>query len=151
MQTETRLVKRTVPVVAALQSASEQSAPEQKPTHRQRQGGIVTLSAKALKVSCALDPVAIAGLELPTGVPRILFAVTAGEQQLTGHVAAKSLRRAQGRIAELGPAGVVIVLQAKLAKKTRLEEVGIAAQPKGPPPPAAALSTPNPSLPGPRE
>jgi hypothetical protein len=124
MQTkETGLVK-------AGPGATPERPSEAKLSHREKQGGIVRFAAKSLKVTGQLAPAAILGLEVPTGMPRILFAVTAGETQLTGNLSAKGLRRVKARIVELGVENVVVLLQARLATKSRLDEVGVSAQPK---------------------
>jgi hypothetical protein len=119
---------------------------DEKLSHRVRQGGTIQFSSKTFKVTCVLDPDLVTNLQVPVGVPRILFAVTAGKLALSGHVAPKGLRRAQARIAELGAENVAVLLQARLVANRRLQEVGISAQPKAPRPPAASagvLSTPS--------
>jgi hypothetical protein len=95
------------------------------------------LEARALKASLLLDPAALAGVEVPNGLPKVTLRVAVPGKTIVAEVNAKSLRRTVAAIAAVGPNGVAVVLQGKLEEGNRLTEAGIAAQPKTPKPPPA--------------
>ena len=88
------------------------------------------LQSRALKATVVLDPAALAGVEVPNGLGKVMLRILAGGRTITAEVNAKSLRRCVTTIAENGPDGVAVVLQGKLEANNTLLEAGIAAQPK---------------------
>jgi hypothetical protein len=88
------------------------------------------LFGKALKVAVVVDPAVLAGLEVPHR-PQTPFTVEVGGRVLKGSLNSKTLRRTIATIAERGVDGVAVLVQGRLVGE-RLDEAGIAAQPKNP-------------------
>jgi hypothetical protein len=96
----------------------------------------MNLECKALKVTAALNPEAVAGIPTPNGVAKATLHINAGGRQYVADVNMKSLRRCIAAIGEAGPDGVAVVLQGKLDGNV-IQETGIIAQVKQPKPVAA--------------
>lgn len=88
------------------------------------------LTAKSLKVTCVLDPAAVALVPTPNGQPKVTLTVAAGGRTLKADVNAKSLRRCIATISDTGPDNVAVILQGKLEAGDVISEAGIVAQPK---------------------
>jgi hypothetical protein len=90
------------------------------------------LTAKSLKVTLVLNPPEVAAVAVPAGA-RIVLAIDVDGRRLTADIACKSLRKAQGMIAEHGADAVAAILQGKL-KGDVVTEAGLVVQPKIPKP-----------------
>lgn len=87
---------------------------------------LISLSAKAIKVTLVVDPQGLVGVVVPNGIARVPFAVTvAGNRVVRGQFNAKSARRAIAMLAEHGIDNVAVIIQGKLVGN-EIEEAGIA-------------------------
>lgn len=91
----------------------------------------LTLQARAIKATLVLDPVALAGMTIPNGQPKVALQIAVAGRTIAAELNAKSLRRCVAAIDAAGPENVAVVLSGKLEGNT-LIEAGIAAQPKAP-------------------
>jgi hypothetical protein len=96
-----------------------------------------TLTARALKCTVVLDPQELAAID-PGVVARIVLHVRLadGSRTVTADIAAKSLRKVQGLLAEHGTDAVAVILQGKLIRGDVLAECGLVGQLKAPKPAA---------------
>jgi hypothetical protein len=98
-----------------------------------------TLSARALKATLVVDAAAVAGIQVPNGVPKFAVQIQLPDRIVTTELNAKSLRRAVTAIATAGePESVAVVLSGKLEAGNVLTEAAIVAQPRAPAKAAAA-------------
>jgi hypothetical protein len=87
---------------------------------------LISLSARAIKVTLVVDPQRLVGVVVPNGVARVPFAVAvAGNRVIRGQFNAKSARRAIAMLAEHGIDNVAVIIQGKLVGN-EIEEAGIA-------------------------
>jgi hypothetical protein len=98
----------------------------------------LTLESRALKATVVLDPAALAGVEVPNGLPKVTLRIAVPGKTIVAEVNAKSLRRTVAAIVAAGPDGVVVVLQGRLEPGDALAEAGISAQPNTPKPTPAS-------------
>jgi hypothetical protein len=89
----------------------------------------LTVSARALKVTAALDAAAVAALPTPEGQARIKLSISCDGKIYTADIAMKSLRKCKATIAANGVENVFTLLQGKL-KGNEIIEAGIVAQVK---------------------
>jgi hypothetical protein len=87
----------------------------------------LTVSAKALKVSTALDAAEIAALPTPDGQARSHLAVACDGKIYRADIATKSLRKVKATIAANGAENVFVMVQGKL-KGAEIAECGLVAQ-----------------------
>jgi len=88
-----------------------------------------TLTARALKATCVLDPAEVAALSAPDGQARTKLIVMCDGKAYNADVAVKSVRKVKSAITTHGAANVAIILQGRL-KNTEITECGIVAQVK---------------------
>jgi hypothetical protein len=93
-----------------------------------------TLAAKAIKVTLVVDPAAVVAIPLRDGAPAPVVTIAAGGRSLRATFNAKSLRRTQATIRDVGPEAVAVVIQGKLGPDDEVLEAGIVATPKTPKP-----------------
>jgi hypothetical protein len=92
----------------------------------------MTLTAQKLKATVVLDGRQLLGIKAPHGDgTRVRLSIDVAGRTLTGNIAAKSLRKAQATIRELGAEHVVVMLQGNLVADT-IAVAGLAVQPKTP-------------------
>jgi hypothetical protein len=94
----------------------------------------VRTTARSLKTTLVLDAASFAGLQVPSGQPKVAIEVKVGDRKVTASVNAKSVRKAAATIAEHGPDMVAVVLQGSLATDDTLADAGLVAQVKQPKP-----------------
>jgi hypothetical protein len=92
------------------------------------------LAARTIKVTVVLEPQEVLAIPVPDGAPHVQVVIHATTRTLRAQLTAKGLRKAQAAIREVGPDGVAVILQGKLAASDALEEAGLSAQPRGPKP-----------------
>jgi hypothetical protein len=88
----------------------------------------ISLTAKALKVTCILDPAEVAAITVPNGQARFPIVIEIGDESYRAELNAKSLRRV---VKAAGEGECTILVQGKLVGEL-IEEAGIAAQAKAP-------------------
>ena len=64
--------------------------------------------------------------------PRVLLRIHLHDRTIATEIAAKSLRKAQTAIREIGADNIALVLQGHLVAGDRVAEAGLSAQPKSP-------------------
>lgn len=96
------------------------------------------LTVHKLKVTTLVRPDEILAVPVPNGQPRVILKVQLPDRVLSADIAAKSLRKVQTTVRELGADNVVIVLQGSLGAGDAIAEAGLSAQPKVKKEPAAA-------------
>jgi hypothetical protein len=89
-----------------------------------------TLTGRAIKVTVMLNAAEILEVPVIDGKPRVQLNIAAGGRMLKTDLAAKSVRKAISVIREHGMEGVACILQGKLGVGDRIEEAGLAVQPK---------------------
>jgi hypothetical protein len=93
-----------------------------------------SVTGRALKVTIVLDAGEILAHPLPeTG--RLVLRIRASDRTMTADIAAKSLRKAQATLQQVGAQGVTVILQGKLGAGDAVIEAGLTAQPKVKPSP----------------
>jgi hypothetical protein len=100
-----------------------------------------TLTAARLKVTTVLNATELLAITAPDGEPRITLRIRLPDRTVTAGIAAKSLRKAQTAIRDVGADNIALVLQGRLVTGDVIAEAGLSAQPKaakpGPQRPAA--------------
>jgi hypothetical protein len=99
----------------------------------------MTVSATKLKVTCVLKADEILAVPVPDGKPRVVLRIKLPDRVLSADIAAKSLRRAQATIREVGADGVAVLLQGNLVANDVVADAGLSAQPKAPKKEAACV------------
>jgi hypothetical protein len=94
------------------------------------------ISAQKLKITVALRASELAPLAVPNGAPRVVLRIKLPDRTLTADISAKSLRRVQAAISELGAENVACILQGSLVAGDVVAEAGLSGQPKTPKPAA---------------
>jgi len=103
--------------------------PEARPILREKSNVTkLSLTARAVKVTVPLDPVAVGALPLPNG-ERVELTVGCEGQRYATSISAKSLRKAKSTIAANGAEKVFVLLQGKL-RGNEIIECGLVAQMK---------------------
>jgi hypothetical protein len=90
---------------------------------------VLGLTGRALKVTIVLAAAEVLAYPEPD-TPRVMLRIRVPDRTVTADIAAKSLRRAQATIREVGPEGVAVILQGKLAANDEIVEAGLSAQVK---------------------
>jgi hypothetical protein len=101
-------------------------------TPARRSNNMTTLTAKALKVSAALNPAELAALRVPDGQPRVVLEIAVGGRVVSADVAAKALRKAQATIREVGAEGCVTLIQGRFEPGDAISEAGLIVQARTP-------------------
>jgi hypothetical protein len=91
---------------------------------------MTTVSAHKLKVTTVLSATDLLAVPVPEGKPRVVLRVQLPDRTLSVDLAAKSVRKAQAAIRELGSENIALVLQGTLTANDILAEAGLVAQPK---------------------
>jgi hypothetical protein len=89
-----------------------------------------------LKIVVTLPASELVPLPVPNGSPRVVLRVKLPDRTLTADIAAKSLRKVQVTIRELGAENVACILQGSLVAGDVVAEAGLSGQPKTPKAPA---------------
>jgi hypothetical protein len=71
---------------------------------------MTTVTAGKLKVTCVIQGDELLAVPVPDGKPRVMLRVKLPDRVLSADVAAKSVRKAQASIRELGADNVALVL-----------------------------------------
>jgi hypothetical protein len=85
------------------------------------------LTGRALKVTIVLAPAEVLAHPAPD-TPRVTLRIRVSDRTVTAEIAAKSLRRAQATIREVGTEAVACILQGKLMVGDTLGEAGLSVQ-----------------------
>jgi hypothetical protein len=117
------------------------SKPNDKPQDTSRNSSMttrLTLSARALKITVALDAMEVRALPDPGGqASRCQLAITCEGKIYTADIATKALRKAKSTISANGAENVFAMVTGKL-KGSEIIECGLVAQVKTPKPSSAA-------------
>jgi hypothetical protein len=114
--------------------ASDVAYPEQATEPREKPVATqLTVSAKALKVTAALDAAEVLALPVPDGQARSHLAIACDGKVYRADIATKSLRKVKTTIAANGAENVFVIVQGKL-KGNEIAECGLVAQVKAPKP-----------------
>ncbi|WP_027526109.1 hypothetical protein [Bradyrhizobium sp. Ec3.3] len=89
-----------------------------------------TLTAQRLKVSLTLNATELLAVAAPEGKPRITLRIRLPERTLTVDIAAKSLRKTQTAIRDVGGDNIALVLQGRLIAGDVIAEAGLSARPR---------------------
>jgi hypothetical protein len=89
----------------------------------------LTITARALKVTAALDAAAVATLPTPDGQARSKLTISCEGKSYIADIATKSLRKVKATVAANGAENVFVMVQGKL-KNNEIIEAGIVAQVK---------------------
>jgi hypothetical protein len=100
-----------------------------------------TLTAGRLKVTLVLNATELLGITAPEGKPGVVLRIRLPERTLTADIAAKSLRKAQTAIRDIGADNIALVLQGRLTAGDVIAEAGLRAQPKAKPTPTPTSAT----------
>jgi hypothetical protein len=92
-----------------------------------------TLAATRLKVTLKLNAAELNAITAPEGKPRVTLRVRLPDRALTAEIAAKSLRKAQTAIRDIGADNITLVLHGQLVASDVIAEAGLGAQPKAHP------------------
>jgi hypothetical protein len=88
------------------------------------------LTANKLKIVTVLVAEELLAIETPNGKPRVVLRVKLPDRVLSADVAAKSVRKVQATIRELGGENVACLLQGALVANDVVVDAGLVAQPK---------------------
>jgi hypothetical protein len=91
---------------------------------------MMLLQANKLKVTMVLRAEDLLNVPAPDGKPRVALRIKLPDRVVSTDIAAKSLRRAQTAIRELGADGVAVILQGTLVANDVIADAGLAAQPR---------------------
>jgi hypothetical protein len=89
-----------------------------------------TLTAARLKVFLTLNAAELNTIAAPEGRPRVSLCIRLPDRTITAEIAAKSLRKAQTAIRDVGADNLALVLQGRLIAGDVVAEAGLSAQPK---------------------
>jgi hypothetical protein len=88
------------------------------------------ITATKLKITTVLKGEELLAVPAPDGKPRVVLRVKLPDRTISADIAAKSLRRAQATIRELGAENVACLLQGNLVANDVVTDAGLTAQPK---------------------
>jgi hypothetical protein len=88
------------------------------------------LTSNKLKCTLVLKSEELLSVPAPDGKPRVVLRIKLPDRMLSADIAAKSLRRAQTTIRELGADGVAVILQGTLVANDVIADAGLPAQPR---------------------
>jgi hypothetical protein len=89
-----------------------------------------TLTAARLKVTLTLCAAELNAIKALNDWPRLTLRIRLPDRTLTAEIAAKSLRKAQTAIRDVGADNIVLLLQGSLTAGDVIAEAGLSAQPK---------------------
>src|SRR4051812_35192625 len=104
--------------------------PAQSPPSQRREGVIVSVKTKALKVPAVVPPADLK--PLPPGADVVLALEVGDGMTAMAKLNPKSYRKALATIAELGAENVAVIVQGQMTRPGVIEGAGIVAQPKKP-------------------
>ena len=88
------------------------------------------ITATKLKITTVLKGEELLAVPAPEGKPRVTLRIKLPDRVLNVDVAAKSVRKVQAAIRELGAENVACLLQGNLVANDVVTEAGLTAQPK---------------------
>jgi hypothetical protein len=88
------------------------------------------LTAAKLKITTVLKADELLAVPVPEGKPRVILRIKLPDRVLSADVAAKSVRKVQAAIRELGGENVACLLQGALVANDVVTDAGLVAQPK---------------------
>lgn len=91
-----------------------------------------SVPARKMKVTTVLNAEELLAISVPDGKQRVALQVKLPDRILSAEIPAKSLRRAQSAVSEMGADNVVLVLQGNLLAGDAIGEAGITVQLKVP-------------------
>jgi len=99
--------------------------------YNHRRSTMTTVSAHKLKITTIIKAEELLQVPAPDGKPRVILRVKFPDGRvLSADLAAKSVRKAQASIRELGSENIALVLQGALTANDVVTEAGLVAQPK---------------------
>jgi hypothetical protein len=99
---------------------------------------MTTVSAHKLKITTVLKGEELLAVPVPDGKPRVVLRVKLPDRVLSADVAAKSVRKVQALVRELGAENVACLLQGTLVAGDVVIDAGLSAAPKVKKDPVAA-------------
>jgi hypothetical protein len=88
------------------------------------------ITATKLKITTVLKGEELLAVPAPDGKPRVILLIKLPDRTISADIAAKSLRRVQATIRELGAENVACLLQGNLVANDVVTDAGLTAQPK---------------------